>query len=599
MLRRAIFSVVVLVILAALQGGLCRTVSASSALQQALELYRSGSAELAMPPLKAAVAEQPQHPDAWQAHMALARIYYRQGQLADMLAHLGAIPEGRRTPESRLLEGLGLIGTGRISAGVELLRPLEEAALNGSQRHQRLAALADASLKSGQHAEALFYIQRRLRLDIDPAVASQLLQQAHNILESRLSDSELSEAAFLFQGSPLGHDVLLQQALRHHQAGRHGQALSLLDGILKSPVAFPFRDDAEMLCQQLSQKASPLAIGVVLPLSGRFSGFGKQLLRGMELALQEHALQRAATFLVRDSAADPAVAEQCIAELAASRQVIAIIGPLTGNAASKAARRAQLEAVPLVSFSQHAGLTETGPWIFRNSLTADLQARTLADYAIKQKNMSSFGVLAPETRLGKELAKSFIAAIRDLGGEIVATVFYPSRTTDFRQQIRSLRSTRTKGPDALFIPDTADRLALIAPQLPFYGLSDTALLGSASWDTPDLLVRAGSSLENGVFVSGFFRHSPDSLVREFVDRYMQRYAKEPSLFEAQGYDAADMLLDLLQQNPLADRESLRDALVQVRDYPGVTGKTRFGPTGEARKNLYLLQVKNASLIQLN
>jgi ABC-type branched-subunit amino acid transport system substrate-binding protein len=244
-------------------------------------------------------------------------------------------------------------------------------------------------------------------------------------------------------------------------------------------------------------------------------------------------------------------------------------------------------------------LTETGPWIFRNSLTADLQARTLADYAIKQKNMSSFGVLAPETRLGKELAKSFIAAIRDLGGEIVATVFYPSRTTDFRQQIRSLRSTRTKGPDALFIPDTADRLALIAPQLPFYGLSDTALLGSASWDTPDLLVRAGSSLENGVFVSGFFRHSPDSLVREFVDRYMQRYAKEPSLFEAQGYDAADMLLDLLQQNPLADRESLRDALVQVRDYPGVTGKTRFEPTGEARKNLYLLQVKNASLIQLN
>jgi ABC-type branched-subunit amino acid transport system substrate-binding protein len=297
----------------------------------------------------------------------------------------------------------------------------------------------------------------------------------------------------------------------------------------------------------------------------------------MELALQEHALQRTATFLVRDSAADPAVAEQCIAELAASRQVIAIIGPLTGNAASKAARRAELEAVPLVSFSQHAGLTETGPWIFRNSLTADLQARTLADYAIKQKNMSSFGVLAPETRLGKELAKSFIAAIRDLGGEIVATVFYPSRTTDFRQQIRSLRSTRTKGPDALFIPDTADRLALIAPQLPFYGLSDTALLGSASWDTPDLLVRAGSSLENGVFVSGFFRHSPDSLVREFVD----------------------MLLDLLQQNPLADRESLRDALVQVRDYPGVTGKTRFEPTGEARKNLYLLQVKNASLIQLN
>jgi branched-chain amino acid transport system substrate-binding protein len=44
---------------------------------------------------------------------------------------------------------------------------------------------------------------------------------------------------------------------------------------------------------------------------------------------------------------------------------------------------------------------------------------------------------------------------------------------------------------------------------------------------------------------------------------------------------------------------LRRALAQLQNYPGVTGATRFDLTGEADKVLFLLQVRNGTIVQIN
>jgi ABC-type branched-subunit amino acid transport system substrate-binding protein len=617
-LNRAIAAAFLFVIIVLLAGHRAMAAPATAPLKQALELYQSGSAERAIPLLKTAIAQNPDDPDAWQAHLALARIYHKQGRLADMLAQLGAIPAEKRNPEALLLEGLGLMGTKQTAAGMERLRTLPESDLNSSQQQQRLNALAEGALQLEHHAEALYFIQQSVLHSSDPASTSLLLRKAHDLLKNRCSDAELAEAAFLYQGTALGQDVLLQQAWRHRDAGRIDQARQLLNTLTKTSVEFPFRDDAKMLLQQLSDGGASRALGILLPLSGRFANYGKQVLKGMELALELHNRQHPkVTFLVRDSAGKPALAGQMVGELASSPQVLGILGPLTGNAADTAAQRAQQEQLPMLALSQHTGLPQIGPWIFRNSLTSELQVRTLVDFAMNQQKMTSFGILAPDTRLGREISRTFSAVVRAKGGKIVAIQSYDQKTTDFRRQIKLLHG---KGPnaqvpekrgangaqsnphppfEALFIPDTPDRLALIAPQLPFYGLSGLTLLGSASWDTEDLLEMAGSYIENAVFVSGFFRDSSYPLVQEFANLYLNRYGVEPSLLEAQGYDVAGIVLSQLKAPASASREGLRSALDQLHNYPGVTGATRFTPAGEAEKVLYLLQVKNGALVQLN
>ncbi len=219
------------------------------------------------------------------------------------------------------------------------------------------------------------------------------------------------------------------------------------------------------------------------------------------------------------------------------------------------------------------------------------------------------------------MADQFTAALTRCGGQVLAREAYPPEATDFRRQIRLLMG---KDPDArdeepskdpledlflpeppplpfqaLFIPDYADKVGLIAPQLPYYGLEGLPLFGINGWDSPELVHAAGPYVEGAVFVDGFFVHSPYPFVRDFVDRYFARYGEEPTILGAQGYDVAGILLGILDDPAVASRDDVRLGLQQLRNYPGVTGATSFDQEGEAEKVLFLLQVQNGNIVQIN
>jgi hypothetical protein len=44
---------------------------------------------------------------------------------------------------------------------------------------------------------------------------------------------------------------------------------------------------------------------------------------------------------------------------------------------------------------------------------------------------------------------------------------------------------------------------------------------------------------------------------------------------------------------------LQRALATLRDYPGVTGTRSFDAAGEAVKDLFLLQVKNGRIVEID
>jgi ABC-type branched-subunit amino acid transport system substrate-binding protein len=209
------------------------------------------------------------------------------------------------------------------------------------------------------------------------------------------------------------------------------------------------------------------------------------------------------------------------------------------------------------------------------------------------------------------------------GGEIVVEQSYLTDQTDFRYQVRLLQGRDPNEPDeeekkpdpndpdaiaeeeepppfeALFIPDYADRISLVAPQLAFYGLEGVQLLGPSGWNDAELPRLTRQSVEGAVFTDGFFRHSSYPFVQEFVERYFNRYGEEPTILEAQGYDTGGILLTLLNDPRVQNREDLRRALAQLQNYPGVTGATRFDFIGEADKILFLLQVQQGTIVQIN
>ncbi len=464
-------------------------------------------------------------------------------------------------------------------------------------------------------------LQRLYRIIGDPGSGAnpvELRRQAQTLLES-CTDDQLRTLADAQPGAPLSLDAALQLAWRSYAAGRPSEARSHLQPAPQASAAAPAAAGMPAKPPRQPQPAAPVpayrsrVIGVLLPLSGRFAPFGAQVRRGMELAVADHNLSRSpVTLLWRDTNGDSAVTERLIAELAANPDVEAVIGPLTAATAGVAADAAQQAGLPLLALSQREHLAETGSWIFRSSLTSRQQGESLARFALQQ-GMRRFAILAPQNRLGQDLSEAFADAVKKGGGELTGQQQYPPGTTDYGPHLQQLLGIPQLSPagrtpveerpvipfQALFIPENADRIVQLAPQLAYYGLKDIALLGSIGWYAPELPAMAGNSVEGAVVTSGFFPESPNPAVVAFVNLYRQRYGQSPTLLEAQGYDAAGLLLSALETQPPGDRAALRLALSRMEGHAGATGTTRFDAQGEALRDLFLLQIRDGRFVQIN
>jgi branched-chain amino acid transport system substrate-binding protein len=151
-----------------------------------------------------------------------------------------------------------------------------------------LTALAESRAAAGEPLQALLFIYQALD-EVTGARSADLLAQSHDLLQHHLDDSQLAEAAFMFRGTPLGQDALLQQAVRAAARGDRTAALRLAESVVEGDPPFPYRSEAVRLWEQLTgQSWQQRTIGVLLPLSGRFAAFGDLVRRGMELALVMH-----------------------------------------------------------------------------------------------------------------------------------------------------------------------------------------------------------------------------------------------------------------------------------------------------------------------
>jgi ABC-type branched-subunit amino acid transport system substrate-binding protein len=597
------------------------TEPADGPLQQGLHYYRIGELDRAQAVLLDYLAGQTDPDLEPEALLVLARIYQQRGRYDQVLHYLQRVPKALRGSETRLLEGAALIRLGRSEEGLALLAEIDDSRLSRTDQGRRLADMATGHLDQQHWLQALYFIHAYLPLAVERDQTDTLLRRTGEVVTEQLSDSQLAEAAFMFQGSAVGQAAGLQLALRSWRAGDELAARRQIETVLQQPNAFPGREEAVKLRDRLfGAPVKSRVLGVILPLSGRYAAFGKAVRRGIELALEQLGnAEFPVKLLFHDSAGDADRSARAVSELANGEQALAVLGPLTGTAAEAAAARAQLERLPLLTLSQRNGLAETGPYVFRSSLTSALQAQALARYAIEERGLRSFAVLAPDNRLGREMSSRFAAEIEQRGGQIVASRSYAAEATDFKRQILLLKGEDPDAPEqpetpatpkveqelpplpfeALFIPDYADRVGLIAPQLAYYGIRDVTLLGINGWNDPELLRLAGGYVEGAVFSDGFYRYSPYPFVQAFVNSYFERFGEEPTILEAQGYDAAGILLAQLSCGEQLTRDDLRNALSRLQNYPGVAGATSFDAQGDAQKVLFLLQVQNGNIVQIN
>ena len=210
------------------------------------------------------------------------------------------------------------------------------------------------------------------------------------------------------------------------------------------------------------------AVGVLLPLSGKFRKIGLQSLQAVVLAwggsasdlaaflaepatTEANASPPAALTLgpyqlhVRDSGATAEIAIRALDELVFERHVGAVVGPLLSKGVDAISLRAAALGVPLLSLARKTFETNSRSstlpaldYVFQAGFTLQLQTYELARLAIQERNLKRFAILYPEDQLGREAASYFGEAVSQLGGRINAAESYRLRETDFRSVIDRL-----------------------------------------------------------------------------------------------------------------------------------------------------------------
>ena len=443
-------------------------------------------------------------------------------------------------------------------------------------------------------------------------------------------------------------EAALIQAGKRPLAPRYAPRLAAVEKRLRSRDAGPtavgqLPTFAEVMQRPLPDPVNARgALGVVLPLTGPYARFGEEAMQGVLLASEtfpgESATDRPRIrVVVRDSSGDPAKAAQAVRDLAADPEIVAIVGPLVSRACEAAAIAAEEEGIPLLTLSARDRIAADRSWVFRMRTRPAEEAQLVADRAIAL-GARRFAILYRNDPYGHGLRRLFWDAVEARGGTIVGVASYDPKARDFSDPIRRLvgysllnseersliatrnqmekkarrlpaaearalrrraRSLKTKegAPippivdfDALFIPESADNMVLIASQLVFHDVTGTRILGPDGFYSKELLRLAGDHLDGSLFAAHFFPESDVPYVVDFRERFEDTFDNSPDVFAAQSFDAARLVV-LQLADGAEGRSEVRDGILRVEGYPGVSGILTMRGDGNAQKRPYLLGVE--------
>lgn len=320
-----------------------------------------------------------------------------------------------------------------------------------------------------------------------------------------------------------------------------------------------------------------IKIGYNQELSGTVAAYGIGTTEGAELAVEMINAAggidgKQLEVVSKDNKSESAEAATIATSLVTQDQVVAIIGPTTSGATDAAAPNVTAAGVPLItpggskdSLTINADGT-TKEFIFRATFQDSFQGEVLAQYA--GDNLSAkkvFLYFDASSDYAKGIAETFKASYT---GEIVAEESYQAGDKDFQAALTKVKDQEF---DAIVIPGYYTEAGLITKQAREMGI-DQPILGPDGFADAKFIETAGEKNTTGVYyVSGYStKVELSDKADAFVTAYKEKYGKEPSMFNALGYDAVNMLAEAAKGAKTS--KDIAANLAKLTDFDGVTGK---------------------------
>lgn len=335
-------------------------------------------------------------------------------------------------------------------------------------------------------------------------------------------------------------------------------------------------------------------VGAFLSLSGDDSAFGTDTREGIELAVDEVNKDggpkgKPMKVIYEDDKSKPDEANNKVLQLIDRDKVVAILGEVASGRTKPGAIVANRKHIPLITPSSTAvDITDIGPYVFRVCFTDDLQGRMGADFIADQLHKKKIGVLyVSDDPYSSGLEAEFEKEAKAKGIEIVAKKAFPKKETNFTTYINELKAAN---PEAIYAPIYYNAMSLIARQAKASGVPGSMFVGGDGWDADELLKDAGEEMEGAYFTNHYAPDVPWENSKKFVEKYKERFHRDPSSLAAMGYDAARVLADAIGRAKGDTPEAIKDAIQATKNFQGATGNISIDEHRNADKPIVVVQI---------
>ena len=349
--------------------------------------------------------------------------------------------------------------------------------------------------------------------------------------------------------------------------------------------------------EQTKAAEGDIIIGNIQDLSSTTAVWGKSVKWGAEKAAEKINSEggingRKIKVISYDTKNDVNESITAYNRLVQQDKAVAIIGPPTSNIGIALAPIADDAKVAIFGdFMDERATTKTDgtPWkyMFLGEPSCNQQAVMMADYAIKKLNLKKFAILFDSSNAyAVSHAEPFAKYIKDNGGEIVANESFQKTDKDYRAQLSKIKNAN---PEAIYIPNYVQQDALAYQQARQMGIT-SVILGNNSFFVPF------AALVKGEVKDVYFPNNivfDDPKIKVIVDEYKSEIKEDPSLHITFGYDNLLAIAQAMKNANSTEPTAIRDALENLKDVDGLTGKISINPATHRPTGLsmYILKIE--------
>ncbi len=329
-----------------------------------------------------------------------------------------------------------------------------------------------------------------------------------------------------------------------------------------------------------SPSGEPVKIGAIFSVTGPAAPLGEpeQLAAEMvEEAVNKTGgiLGRPLKIIIEDDGSEESKAASAVKKLIEQEKVCAIIGPTLSGTTLAIVDAIQKAEIPMFACAASAKITHpVKKWVFSCAQTDVLAVKRIVKYLTKA-GLKKAGIIYDSNAFGVSGAEQLKQQLPAAGIEIVDEEKFATKDTDMTAQLTKIKA---KNPDVVICWGTNPGPAVVAKNAKTLGITAQLIMSHGVADKK-FIELAGDAAEGVMLPVGKLMvvdQLPDSdpqkaILKQFTTDFEAFAKRPPNTFSGHAYDSLMLLFKAIEEAKSDDPAAIRDALEQIKDFPGVSG----------------------------